>query len=478
MKYRLPRNELVGTASIAIYGTGEIAHQYMDQLEESGEENRVVCFVNTYPSECKKVRGKPVFSLEDVQNRETSREWLFLIASYGSAQYIADGLRGIGIEEDKIVLPAAAAMGGETAYFPLLRRPVQHLVIYPRIEDEAADRDMEARLDWYLPTRKELTVFKPGSAANDQEWLQHFEASDLILVWQQQRLGDRLLEPFKQKIVCVDPEYSTTLEILTYIRLHYRTLAPEQRKALLDQYVANFMRMKERFSGSRLAYVFGTGPSLEKAWEEAFETSSVKIVCNSIVKNPDLVKRLDPDILVYSDPLWHSHTRYGVDFRKKVVEFLSVPGRYCVVPEMNAALLLGHYPELQDRIIGIPVVSPSFNFPSAASFTVMETYNVITRLGLTVASSLAGTVHIMGCDGSPRKDVAWWKRSSLLQEDTVQDEVRRAHESFFRLNTAADYFDRHNDFMERLIEYGESQGITYRSITPSYIPALSKREIR
>ncbi|REE84496.1 hypothetical protein A8990_11430 [Paenibacillus taihuensis] len=476
MKFKLPVEAFTKSALVVVYGTGKVAEQYMDQIEEIKLGDKVAFFANTYPSEAKEFRGKPVLSLQQLREHPEKKQWIYVVAAYLDSQPIVDTLREIGIDNSNIVTPKPVEMENNSVYYPLYRGVVKHIFIYPEITEDFIFNDIERRLKWYLPNRSSLDVFISHTSENEQQWRRQLEACDLILVWKKDRLADECLNEFKVKIACVDPEYSDTPEAIIYSFLYFRTLHNVQRKEYLSQSILNFERMKSQFSNIELAYVFGTGPSLEKAWDVKLEPS-IKIICNTIVKNSDLVEKIGADILVFSDPLWLSYTGFGEEYRKYVINFLENKKRFCIVPEVYVPLLLTYFPQVKEQLIGIPVISSSFNIPSADSFAVKQTYNVLTRLGLTTASALAPLVYILGCDGIPLTEGRQWEHSQSTPDNDVKDEVYLAHASYFRYNDPRAYYERHYRLMEELLEFGERQGITYRSLAPSYIPALASRQM-
>lgn len=475
MEYKLPLEAFQNDASVIIYGTGEVANQYMDQLEERGLDNKVLYFANTYPSEQSTFRGKPVLSLKQLRHHPEKDQWIFVIAAYLSAQSVVDALQDIGIEGRNMVMPIPVQMEDSVVYYPLLRDAVKHIAVYPEANDGVRE-DLERRFDWYLPNRGDLTLFMTRHALNQQEWQSQLDTCDLILVWDRTRLGDPILQSYKTKTGCVDPEYTVTQEVLIYTRLYYRSLSFNQRKACLDQSILNFERMRNQFRDCKHAYVFGTGPSLERVWDMSLEPASAKIICNSIITKPALINRIDANILVYSDPLWHSHTDFGKEFRAHIVEFLKNKKRFCVVPEMHLPLMVAYFPELKEQMIGLPVTSSIFNIPTAESFSVKETYNVLTRLGFTIAAALAKTVLILGCDGTPISENKGWEHSKSTSDHIIQDDAHAAHAAYIRLDVPNVYYERHYRLMEELFQHGERQGITFRSLAPSYIPALANRQ--
>lgn len=96
---------------------------------------------------------------------------------------------------------------------------------------------------------------------------------------------------------------------------------------------------------------------------------------------------------------------------------------------------------------------------------------------LPLASSISNKIGIIGADGRKEDEKYFWKHSSSAQYDDKMDGVFTTHPSFFRDRDYVDYYSSHCHFLKELIEYGESKGKSYFSVTPSYIPALKERGI-
>ncbi|OXS55871.1 hypothetical protein B1A99_21845 [Cohnella sp. CIP 111063] len=472
--YPFPIKALKHNMPLVIYETGIIAEQYIDQLEALGMRDRIQYCADTFPSKRKQFRGIPVLDQQQIAQLSNKQEMIYVVASYWASFSIADTLRACGIDDIHIVMPMAMEIEGQTVHFPLHKRAIRHIVIYPFIETIEEHDDMEARLNWFLPNRQNLHVYIPQDLPGDEVWQSEMDACDVLLVWRQSSLNDALLRPYRAKIGCVDPSYMETPELPLYARLYYRTLEFEERAALLKQSMFNFERLQALVGKGQPAYVFGSGPSLETVLNMQL-IPGVKIICNAIVQSEKVLDRLDPDVLVAIDAHFFSHTIFGQQYRETIKQFLDHSSRYCIVPEMYAALLFAQYPELRYQIIGMPITSTIYHFPVLDSFWVKSLANVITTLAIPIASSLADTILIAGCDGSSNLEEPW-DHSKIAQWDDTVNAAHEAHTSYrLIINSRESYHEQHNRNIEELIALGEQCGKTYHSITPSFIPALARR---
>lgn len=87
-------------------------------------------------------------------------------------------------------------------------------------------------------------------------------------------------------------------------------------------------------------------------------------------------------------------------------------------------------------------------------------------------SALTDNVYICGCDGTADKTNPVW---SHAEEVDMLSMLKRYNETTTPIQITIDQVDKHELFFSQILEYGESMGKTYESITPSYIPCLAKR---
>jgi hypothetical protein len=303
----------------------------------------------------------------------------------------------------------------------------------------------------------------------------HPSKADAVVLWEKQALLSPGVLVRLPKTHLADPSYYSAIEAAVLRALYARTLEPETTQRLLDRSRANYKALLKRVSGCRRSFVFGTGPSLERAPEFDFD-GGFNVVCNSIVKNKALLEHIKPQLLVFGDPVFHfSPCRYSAEFRRAVLETVELFDCHVIVQDFSLPLCLAHYPQLEGRIIGLPVWGREYNFPTLDRFHVRPAQNVMTRCMLPVASSVAEEVFIIGADGRRPDEKYFWTHSSAAQFDDLMQTAVDTHPSFFRDTVYTDYYESHCRMLEDLFQYGEAMGKSYYALTPSYIPALSRR---
>lgn len=227
-------------------------------------------------------------------------------------------------------------------------------------------------------------------------------------------------------------------------------------------------------------YIFGTGPSLDEAFkpERTFD-DGISIACNSMVKNVELLDKLQPKIFVASDPIFHAGcSAYAQEFREKLFDCLDrFPKAFLVVPFRDYLIYMKNLPSrFSDRIVGIPFNhSESFNLDIMNDFQVKSTGNVMTNLLIPLASTIAGSIGMMGYDGRKIEDNEYfWAHNKKAQFNDQMDSIQIAHPSFFNIDYD-DYYLEHCETLETILSQGESEGHTYANLSHSYIPALANR---
>ena len=107
-------------------------------------------------------------------------------------------------------------------------------------------------------------------------------------------------------------------------------------------------------------------------------------------------------------------------------------GCFLMIPEMNLPMMISHYPELKDFIIGMPALNGSYNFPTRENFYVKQTDNIMTLIMLPVASAVSEEIYILGSDGRMPDDNYFWKHGRTVQFEELMDTAFRTHPSFFK----------------------------------------------
>lgn len=347
-------------------------------------------------------------------------------------------------------------------YFP---RATSLKILIPASKDICGNASLNARLEDVCESGMQVSLVNEEETSTDQIFLTKFSSFTRI--------------PHKAyKTVIVDKNHYSITEGAAWQRALYRTLSQEELAEGEEMSRRNYKDFKKFNINKKNSYCFVTGPSFDQYKKFQFPQESLKIICNSIVKNKEFLDYINgPDALVFSDPVFHfSHCDYAEAFRQNVLEVVEEYGCFVFVPNYTFSLLLRNYPQLSDRLIGVEMRGlPNPHFPSESELYVLGTSNILTCLMLPLASGYSDNIFILGADGRDPNERYFWKHSSSVQYDDLMNSVFSAHPSFFRDRDYGDYYKEHCEMVMKQIDFGESLGKKYYSLTNSFIPALSDR---
>ncbi len=380
------------------------------------------------------------------------------------------------------------------------KKQIKTIITYPAIVKEIDLIETANKLAWAFPKKTDLVInilvsdellhydlLRVNNILGQRIYLQE-NISHIHLVATFTQDIDSIFYIQAKEILKSNPFYIYKTEIFdknyfSYIEGallkggYFKTLSKNERHVINNLSIQNYQQMLEENKNKHRAYCFVTGPSFDRYKDFKYKQDSFKVICNSTVKNDEFLEYIGrPDVVVFSDPVFHfSSCEYSAVFRDEVVKVYKKYQPFIVVPFETVALLLAHYPLLEDRIIGMKYKRGFFNFPTPENLWIKKSENILTLYMLPIASAVSQEVNIIGADGRNPDEKYFWQHSSSAQFDDLMHTVFETHPSFFRDRDYKDYYEEHCDFLEKLILYGESVGKKYRSLTKSYIPALRKR---
>jgi len=187
---------------------------------------------------------------------------------------------------------------------------INNIIYFPVVQDTTTISDLINRICWYFPksTHSKANIYVPvdkdlleidfGSlvAPNAQqnyiEKLNHIHLikeseidlsqADTIMLWNKKSMLEPTILPHVHKVRIVDPTYYFSVEAETYQRMFFSTLRPESREHFSQLSKNNYQLLLDEVRNFDKAYVFGTGPSLEKLGKSFDYSDGFRIVCNSI----------------------------------------------------------------------------------------------------------------------------------------------------------------------------------------------------
>lgn len=229
------------------------------------------------------------------------------------------------------------------------------------------------------------------------------------------------------------------------------------------------------------AYILGTGPSLEKA-DQVDWSDGIRIVSNTIVKDPELFKYINPHYIVAGDAIYHfGMSKFAESFRADLKHCLSLTDTHFVFPAYFYPFCLKEFPEFKDRLIPIPQgKSELVHFDLTQRYLLPSLGNVLPLLLLPLACTLSKDIHLWGFDGRSPNDKLFWKNSSRhFYVDLVQG-ITDLHPAFFEKlvpKEAPESYVKtvHGDVLEYALSQAEALGFVFTMMHFSYTETLSKR---
>lgn len=360
------------------------------------------------------------------------------------------------------------------------------LWFHPAVATAAELADLSARLRWYMP-HLQIPVYVEGARSfvvddapymapeyvTDPGWCEaRPSGSALHVYW---RLGLREWPSFvarsrNAEVVAHDLFVTTDSRGWAELALSYGGVTSPPGSAGLERL------LKHRVEGGK-ALVLGTGPSAKLLDPDRVD-ADVRIVCNSAVRDLDLIRALDPHVIAFYDPVFHfGPSRYAAAFRADLVRALAICDAEVVTVERFAHVLLAHHPEIRSRVTvigGGPRVP--WHWPTPAEPWTRQATNVLVSLLLPVGFTLADTVEVAGCDGRRPSENYFWKHNQQIQySDELMRTVFTAHPAFFANIDYPSFYARHCAELEEVLALAESEGKRVVPVTPSWIPALASR---
>ena len=243
---------------------------------------------------------------------------------------------------------------------------------------------------------------------------------------------------------------------------------------LLDATRAELLRLREDARRFGSIGIFGTGPSLSEA-EHLHHRDSFNIICNTIVKNRDFCRRLDPKIIIASDAHFHfSFHRYSARLLGDIEHQLKNSGAIFLTFDKFASFMRRRIPSLSTRIFGVPAGRKTYGFDLDADFRVMAGDSVLNMFMLPVACFLGDTVALHGFTGRAPADKYFWSHSDANQYSDLMESVRSAHPAFFRGRDYGAYAGTVDSQISLRVDAARSQGKTLVSRTTTFYEAFDQ----
>jgi hypothetical protein len=339
-------------------------------------------------------------------------------------------------------------------------------------EDEK--NEVATRMRYYLPE------FPKQKIRRVRRWpLRALLSLDPILLFGRPSRHARSLQVLLHNVFSIDyrSDPQDGWEWVRLVNLWYRHRPPVHLARVA------FTRRVEELKKQKLdkSYIFGTGPSLEKAIDRDW-SDGYRIVSNTIVRDPVLWKHLDPHFVVAADAIYHfGHTSFAKTFRRDLLARLSETQTLFVYPDFFDPIVRREFIRCSAQLIPISRghhddiavdLTRCFNLPNLG--------NVLPLLLLPLGCTLAKTVCLWGFDGRAPSDKLFWSNSNKHTYQELIPELQKAHPGFFRHYVPKEdptkyVREYHGDVLDGRMSAAEKAGYRFIMLHPSWTPALNKR---
>lgn len=230
-------------------------------------------------------------------------------------------------------------------------------------------------------------------------------------------------------------------------------------------------------------YLFGTGTSLERALHRSFD-DGYRIVCNTIVRDPELWRHLKPHFIVAGDAIYHfGFTAFAKSFRRDLADRLreSCGMTLFVYPELFHAIVQREMPDLADVLVPVPVgAHERIHVDLKSQFALPALGNVLNNLLLPLGCTLSRRIFLWGFDGRAPGDKLFWSNSTKHSYPELMQFLIDAHPAFYETlvprNKEESYVNAvHGDELEARLQEAERDGFSFSMMHPSWTKTLQRR---
>jgi SAM-dependent methyltransferase len=232
------------------------------------------------------------------------------------------------------------------------------------------------------------------------------------------------------------------------------------------------------FSSYDKAYIFGTGPSLEKAGDKVWD-DGYRIVCNTIVRDKELWHHINPHIIIAADAIYH----FGPDnlakaFRKDLQDRLNETSTIFIYPDFFDGIISKTMSISLNQRIPIPTsVEKTIHHNLFTNFYFPGLGNVLPML-LTIGCSLSKYIYLWGFDGRAPSDSLFWSNSPKHSYVEFIAELQKSHPAFFHFFVPKEnplhYIHKYHGLeLEGVLSHAKNAGWHFTMLHDSWTPVLN-----
>jgi hypothetical protein len=244
----------------------------------------------------------------------------------------------------------------------------------------------------------------------------------------------------------------------------------------------NFKRYLSTIKKYDKAYIIGTGPSLSKAREVDW-SDGYRIVCNTIVKDQEMWKHVNPHFIVAGDAIYHFGCNdFAFSFIEDLKNRMRESDTYFIYPFYFHPYVKRVLKEFDEKLIPIPTVKRDLIHISLLfDFRIPDDIgNVLNLLLLPLGCTLSKNVFLFGFDGRAPTDKLFWSNSAKHTYEDKLGEIIKQHPKFFEYNVPKQgetkYVNNvHGERLEKILSIAEKENWSFVMMHKSWTETLNRR---
>jgi len=283
-----------------------------------------------------------------------------------------------------------------------------------------------------------------------------FKVYDVVFNWKNIYEGKR---HFQKKFFNIDFKLNQ-FEANHMLTLSKLLLEKKERKENKKKLISHLTLLKQEKYND--VYLIGSGPTLDVS---KMKHDSLIIICNSVVKDIELLKKISPKIIVATDAVFHSgYSKYAASFRKALIlAFDTFSELYFYVPIRDYNVYISNLPKVyKKRIIAINTSNKKkYNFDILKKSYIRSTSNVLTFFMLPLAGTLCKNITLTGFDGKEKSDKdIFWRYNSKTQFHESMKYTVMAHAAFYKVDYDL-YYKNHCNELSEMIQKMRKEEINF-----------------
>lgn len=462
MVFPLPKYNFASDENYVFFGTGEVAKSYYTQLLDVVSSDCISFFVDSMSKE-NELFGKKICKLDDIPVASLN-DYKYVLCTYTSSVSMENELIKRGVEKENIIKSLRYTLDSFVEY----KVHGGKICLYPAMKKEDFEQ-VKKKIDDYIVEDSNITfeavvddiVELKSKHINCVGEYESLEKYDIVFVWNKKSLQDDIIKNIDNAF-CIDETFFQMIDIkiMSWLNYKYQTVDDVEKFDRISK--KNFSKLVNK--KYQKGYVFGTGPSMKEGMEICLEHEQktnglCKIVCNTAINSIDYLDKVKPNIYVISDSIFLAF-EYK-DMLERIIDYVNKHDMVLCIPCFWMPICLQKYKLDEEKVVGFHEMKRELCFPNQDDLELYsKAHNVITKYAIPIASALTDEILISGCDGARMLD----------NGDLVYDHA----DAVVATNKKNEVLN-HYAFFRQIVEYGESKGKHYCSITKSYVPALQER---